>query len=390
MSNKTSQPPRSRADVQKRPAKETLQKLKRTEVPGQDLANFEARESEFSKEFAEAFGYPELSKETPLGRRLRTLRASADDIINALPPLRGREKVAVPPVIVRPLNQLANSYISLLLAVASDPSDLSKVAPRLRDIRSSLFFALAHRLPPTDADAAAQYQIYEKKMSVIGAAHYAFGIGTNDIEHTAVPEGLLKESVRTFDEVARRATALTEDIRSLEPGERVKIVEILRTDLEVAFLNSASGFTQKRADFPFSVLPSSAVLSEKARRKAPKLKWLDRDRTLKQTPVDFIRTVYRDRLGRGFTQADLGACDKSLYDAFHQWQQKSDPATGQRNVVPIDFDLPTVEEWNARRLRQMEIAPETIDADERIRLSKVAVSRASRAAKFKIKNGYRS
>jgi hypothetical protein len=84
-------------------------------------------------------------------------------------------------------------------------------------------------------------------------------------------------------------------------------------------------------------------------------------------------------LGRGFTQADLKACDKSCYDALHQWLQKTDPVTGHRNVIPPDLDLPSVEDWNARRLLQLRTFPTTIDDEERKRLSFVAASRIQRA-----------
>ncbi|WP_448044371.1 hypothetical protein [Bradyrhizobium liaoningense] len=383
MKNKTTQPRRPGTGAQKRPADETLQKLERGEVPGQDRAGFEARIRERYKEFTEPFGYPDPGEETPFDQRLQALRVRSDAIVERLPPLRGRQKEAVPSAIVRPLNQVANSYISLLVDVAGEQGVSSKVARQLAGIRSSLFFALAHRLPPTDADAAAQYQIYEKKMSVIGAAHYAFGIGTNDIEHTTVSEGRLKESIRTFDEVARRAAALAEDIRSLGPSERVKIAEVLRTEVELAFVGTASVSDRRATDFSHPVLPSSEVLSEKVRRKAPKQKWLNRDRSLKQTPVEFIRETYADRLGRGFTQADLKACDKSCYDALHQWLRRTDPLTGKQNRIPPNLDLPSVEDWNARRVRQLRTHPDSIDDEERQRLSYIIAGRTYRGNEIK-------
>jgi hypothetical protein len=154
---------------------------------------------------------------------------------------------------------------------------------------------------------------------------------------------------------------------------------MLSTELGLSFSNASSGHDQ----LPFPVVPSSEVLGEKARRKPPKQKWLDRDRSLNQTPPDFIRDVYGDRLGRGFTQADLKACDKSCYDALHQWLRRTNPSTGKQNHIPSNVDLPSVVDWNARRVRQLRVYPESIDDDERQRLSYIIAGRSYRGNDIK-------
>jgi hypothetical protein len=221
----------------------------------------------------------------------------------------------------------------------------------------------------------------EENFSLLGAKLKI--IFQTSAEHPGVKETGLKPPKRTFEDVAKRASELTEDMRSLEPAERVKIAEILRIEVESALLGSATSLDVGPTDFPYPVLPSSYVLSEGTRRKAPKQKWLERDRALRQTPVEFIQAVYSDLLGRGFTQADLKACDKSLYDALHQWLQKTDPETGRRNAVPADLDLPSIEDWNARRVRQLRLYPNSIDDEERQRLSYVVAGRAYRGNAIK-------
>jgi hypothetical protein len=69
--------------------------------------------------------------------------------------------------------------------------------------------------------------------------------------------------------------------------------------------------------------------------------WMDRaDR--KETPPDFIKRVYAQRLGNGLIQADILHLDKQLYFAFHKWLRS--------NPMPADLDLPTRQQVTARLL----------------------------------------
>ncbi|WP_141686838.1 hypothetical protein [Bradyrhizobium sp. LMTR 3] len=211
---------------------------------------------------------------------------------------------------------------------------------------------------------------------------FSRSISTFDtIYENSFSEGALQEPRSRFEIVAQKAAELAEDIKSLEEPDRAQISKMLRIELGLSFSDASS--SSGNAPLAFPILPSSEVLSEKARRKAPKQKWPARDRSLKQTPVSFIRTVYSDRLGRGFTQADLKACDKSCYDALHQWLRRIDPETGKQNRIPPDVDLPSVEDWNARRVRQLRMHPGSIDDEERHRLSYIIAGRTYRGNEIK-------
>lgn len=169
-----------------------------------------------------------------------------------------------------------------------------------------------------------------------------------------------------------------------DPKTARRLYQAARARLGETFLHE-SGLgprlqTTSRQALPFPVLPSHEVMKEKDRRKHARLQWEDRDRSLKETPIEFIAKVYEKRLGCGFTQADLKAVDLGLYNALHQWLQKTDPQAGQLNRIPPTVDLPTLAEWNARRLAQLEFAPHTISDDEKVRLAKVKMGRAIRAA----------
>ena len=103
---------------------------------------------------------------------------------------------------------------------------------------------------------------------------------------------------------------------------------------------------------------------------APSL-WMDRsDR--KETPPDFIKRVYAQRLGNGLTQAHILHLDKKLYFAFHKWLRS--------NPMPADLDLPTRKQVNDRKLQELGVTPENPsvppdvapDLRERMRLNNVA------------------
>jgi len=119
------------------------------------------------------------------------------------------------------------------------------------------------------------------------------------------------------------------------------------------------------------------------------LLWLNRDKKKKETPPEFIERVYGEdglgRLGRGFTQADLKACDRSLYLALHRWLHTTDPTTGDWYAMPPSLDLPTQKEWNDRRLAaaglSLDSGTREEDRQEKIRLANVARTRDIRAAR---------
>ncbi|HEV7248825.1 MAG TPA: hypothetical protein VGN93_17755 [Shinella sp.] len=83
------------------------------------------------------------------------------------------------------------------------------------------------------------------------------------------------------------------------------------------------------------------ILPRETLRKPGIVKWLDRkdhNRLKELSPEAFISTIYGERLGRGFTQADLRTADPSLYSALHRWL--ADP----KNQLSIN--LPTLAQWN--------------------------------------------
>jgi hypothetical protein len=188
---------------------------------------------------------------------------------------------------------------------------------------------------------------------------------------------------RPAGEVEKMAAELVQDIASLPLQERAKILEWLGKQLSISLPGPTSSRAIAGKAPAYPLIQSSDLLSETLRRRAPKQKWLKRDRSLKQTPVEFIRETYADRIGRGFTQADLKACDKSCYDALHQWLRKTDPLTGKQNRIPPNLDLPTVEDWNARRVRQLRTHPDSIDDEERQRLSYIIAGRTYRGNEIK-------
>lgn len=265
------------------------------------------------------------------------------------------------------LGDMLEALVGIKLLEPLSPSEAEDLESRAFEARDLVLRDLRMKLSPSEAFERLDrnFSLFLEKMDSLRT-------------ETLRTLDQLQEPARTFAEVARKAAELSEDIRSLEPSERVKIAEILRTEVESAF-DGSSAPNSRAVEFPYPVVPSSELLSEKARRKPAKQQWLKRNRSVKQTPVDFIRSVYGDRLGLGFTQADLKACDQSLYFALHQWLQKSDPNTGQRNTVPPDVDLPNIEDWNARRLIQLRLFPSSIDVNERKRLSFVVASRIQRA-----------
>lgn len=128
---------------------------------------------------------------------------------------------------------------------------------------------------------------------------------------------------------------------------------------------------------PLSTVPK--ILPEAQRRRPASVLWIDRNKSKFPTPPDFIRKFYGSRIGKGFTQADLAAADKSLYRALQQWLQMADKTTGQRNVMPADLYLPTLEEWNARLLSLFERDPTQFSPAERVRLLQVKAARERRA-----------
>lgn len=253
-------------------------------------------------------------------------------------------------------------------------------------------FALRHSLPPTYTASPAVVDLIVKKIATILRDRSDKAFSDNDLLSDVADSIILleEEMLGATDESGR----LHREILS-NPAEQLKIlfdeaVELLERQpalkTEAAghplalILQHASKSLVAGPSFEFAIVASKDVMSEEVRRKPAKNLWLRRDKSKKIDPVQFIRTNYRQRLGRGFTQADLKEADPSLYGALHQWLQKYDRITGKRNRLPKDMDLPTLEEWNERRLKQLEFEPNSIDSQERARLLLVSAGRALRAS----------
>ena len=90
-------------------------------------------------------------------------------------------------------------------------------------------------------------------------------------------------------------------------------------------------------------------------RRPGKISWLkrkDHPALRSANPEQFIEKVYGDRLGRGFTQADLRTADMSLYSALHRWLAEN----------TLSIDLPTLAQWNDRQIQSNAMDRRTIYA----------------------------
>lgn len=89
------------------------------------------------------------------------------------------------------------------------------------------------------------------------------------------------------------------------------------------------------------------------------------------SPIDFIKTVYKDCYGKGLTQQHIRRLDKGLYDALHQ-------RLHFRPEERADLDLPTRKEMNDKLLAGGEEIFAGLDDLSRIRLRGVARARRLR------------
>jgi hypothetical protein len=70
------------------------------------------------------------------------------------------------------------------------------------------------------------------------------------------------------------------------------------------------------------------------------------DRAAVETPPQFIKRIYGEWLGKGFTRADLRRLDPPLSQALDNWLRK--------NTMPEDIDLPTLKQQNDRWVERVE------------------------------------
>ena len=82
--------------------------------------------------------------------------------------------------------------------------------------------------------------------------------------------------------------------------------------------------------------------------------WVNRT-DKKQSPVDFIRSVYEPWLNKGLTRGHLNRLDHSLYVALRRWLKRPE------NELPADIDLPEKREQVDRDLQK---AREDISREE--------------------------
>jgi len=85
----------------------------------------------------------------------------------------------------------------------------------------------------------------------------------------------------------------------------------------------------------------------------PSRYWAERDRSLKETPAEFIRDVYGSQLDGTFTRADLRQHDLKLYQQFLNWagKNKDDP-------VLLSLNLPKKSELNTALIAEAEKSPD--------------------------------
>ena len=138
-------------------------------------------------------------------------------------------------------------------------------------------------------------------------------------------------------EAVARSSAL-ESIRDIGIDRYIEIVsELTRSDhwLRAALVARPRQRTDRSA---------SPIMTLKERRAEPAVRWLDRKSfsTLRKlNPQEFVARVYSERLGRGFTQADLRNVDPSLYTAIHRWMTEGNALT---------IELPTLAQWNTQQI----------------------------------------
>lgn len=79
--------------------------------------------------------------------------------------------------------------------------------------------------------------------------------------------------------------------------------------------------------------------------KAPPATWKEHKQP-GETPPSFVRRVYGEWLGKGFTRATLRHLDPPLAQAMTNWLR--------HNQMPADVDLPTLKEQNTRWVERIE------------------------------------
>jgi len=97
--------------------------------------------------------------------------------------------------------------------------------------------------------------------------------------------------------------------------------------------------------FPDTVQQKAATSVEPPLPAEPPERWIG-GRGCPETPPDFIRRVYGEWLGKGFTRATLRHLDPPLARAVDNWLRT--------NEMPADIDLPTLKEQNTRWVDRVE------------------------------------
>lgn len=129
---------------------------------------------------------------------------------------------------------------------------------------------------------------------------------------------------------------------------------------------------------PDAVVVPIQTIDQSIKDFSPSEFWDERDKSKKETPVDFIKRVYAEVLTGWFTVADLKQADPKLYRAYYNWQcsaKNPRPSLGELN-------LPTLPEFNDRLLSlfNFDASDQRNFRDRILRLSEVARKRENTEA----------
>lgn len=115
--------------------------------------------------------------------------------------------------------------------------------------------------------------------------------------------------------------------------------------------------------------------------------WTKRDKSLKESPIDFIKRVYAPVLNGFFTTSDLKASDGTLYTAFYTWRR--DHNNNQSPSLKV-LNLPTkdqLSDWlieNPDELSKAIEKPKTFHGKAASRIDDAKYARAKKKKQYPV------
>lgn len=138
------------------------------------------------------------------------------------------------------------------------------------------------------------------------------------VEFSTARSGLLQREKDAFDNAAKTAAQLAEDIKSLKEPERAQIVEVLRGALGPELSAKFSAASKPVRPISSVKLPTKPLEKWEGDKRRGRPSKTDE----RETVTEFVRRVYGSLFEHGFTREVLRVIDPALAEALRTYERR--------------------------------------------------------------------